>query len=357
MLFFFYVAVYNYLKATDDLKTVICALAAFTIINMMVIVADHHMGIYQPHGVFPHQNCMAMAMHLFGTLFFALYLRFGISSPIAKLCALAFVCAAVATVRSLSRMALALMPIGYGISFLFCVFIRRPHQWLIRILPIVCVGIIGAAIMHPSIIDRFQNAPNRSKTTRVELALCAWEMIKDEPLRGIGINNWGKKINPPYDYAEKAGRVTNRSEGFADGIVETVYLLVCAECGIPALIAMVAWFGWYLLRCLFLMKRLSDTQWFFVPAGLCGGLTIAYIQSLFEWVFRQQLNLICLMFIFAIISYLDKSFPVLISKTRHKKKSRFFFHRRTKRTKRKLVLDEPKDITTKTTDSEPLSQT
>ncbi len=25
-------------------------------------------------------------------------------------------------------------------------------------------------------------------------------MMADEPWRGVGINNWGIKINPPYDY-------------------------------------------------------------------------------------------------------------------------------------------------------------
>ena len=53
-------------------------------------------------------------------------------------------------------------------------------------------------------------------------------MILDEPWRGVGINNWGIKINPPYEYAERAGRNRNRGDDFKDGIVETVYLLVGA---------------------------------------------------------------------------------------------------------------------------------
>lgn len=136
-------------------------------------------------------------------------------------------------------------------------------------------------------------------------------MIKDEPWRGVGINNWGIKINPPYDYAERAERVNNRGEDFKDGIVETVYLLVGAECGLPALAAMLAWFFWHLYSCFRLCFRLRGTQWFFIPAGLMGGLTIGYMQSCFEWVFRQQLNLICLMFMFALISYLNTNWRKL----------------------------------------------
>ena len=305
MLFFLYVAVYNYLRMSNDLKTVISYLAIFTIINMLVIVWNHVHGAYQPHGLFPHQNSMAMAMHLFGPVFFASYVTNGFSTRIYKVFSLAFICAAAATARSYSRMALALMPIGYGISFLFCVFQQRPRNWIIRILPIALAGMLGLALMLPRIIERFTTANSASGTTRIELARCAWEMIKDEPWRGVGINNWGIKINSPYEYAERAERSAGRGEDFADGIVETVYLLVCAECGIPALLAMLAWFGWYYIKCISLMKRLKNTEWFFIPAGLFGGFTIIAMQSCFEWVYRQQLNLICLMFMFAIISFLD----------------------------------------------------
>ncbi|MBQ7177576.1 MAG: O-antigen ligase family protein [Victivallales bacterium] len=307
MLYFLYVAVYNFLRMSDDLKTVISYLALFTIINMLVIVWNHVHGVYQPHGVFPHQNSMAMGMHLFGPIFFASYVTNGFSSKIYKLFSVAFICAAAATARSYSRMALALMPIGYGISFLLCIFKQRPRNWIIRVLPIGLAGMVGLALMLPRIIERFEKAPEASGTTRVELALCAWEMIKDKPWQGVGINNWGIKINPPYEYAERADRKTGRGEDFADGIVETVYLLVCAECGIPALLAMIAWFAWHYIKCISLMKRLENTEWFFIPAGLVGGFTIIAIQSCFEWVYRQQLNLICLMFMFAIISYLADS--------------------------------------------------
>lgn len=309
MLYIFYIAVYNYLMATDDIKTVIGCLGVFAIVNMLLIVKEHVSGVYQPHGVFPHQNGMAVAMHLFGSLFFAGYLMRGLKTKIGRFSLVAFVCGAGATARSYSRMALALMPIGYGLTFLLCVAKGKPRNWQRRIAPIAFVGLLALAAMLPRIIERFETAPEASGNTRVELAWTAWEMIKDEPWRGVGINNWGIKINPPYEYAELAGRVVNQGEDFKDGIVETVYLLVGAECGIPALLAMLIWFFWYWARCLILTWRMKGDEWFFVPAGIIGGLTIAYIQSCLEWVFRQQLNLICLMLMFATISYLNVKWP------------------------------------------------
>ena len=173
-----------------------------------------------------------------------------------------------------------------------------------RILPIAAVGFIGLAAMLPRIIERFESAPEASKNTRVELALCAREMMADEPWRGVGIDNWGIKINPPYEYAERAGRNVNRGEEFRDGIVETVYLLVGAECGVPALVAMLVWFFYYLFVSCRLVRKLRGTPYVAIPAGLAGGFVACYLQSCLEWVLRQQMNLILLMIFFALLDYL-----------------------------------------------------
>ena len=167
------------------------------------------------------------------------------------------------------------------------------------------IAILGFIAILPRIIERFVTAPKASGETRVELAYCAREMIMDEPLRGVGINNWSLKMMPPHEYRANASDVVGRELDYI-GIVETVYLLVGAECGLPALAAMIAWFGWYWVVCLKLLRRLVGTRWYFLPAGLIGGLTTNYMQSVLEWVLRQQMNLICLLFMFAIISYLNK---------------------------------------------------
>ena len=305
MLFFFYLAVYYYLRTTNDLTTLMSGLAVFAIMNLLAIVRNHFEGFYQPHGLFPHQNSMAVAMHLFGALFFAHYLMNGMRTTYDKLYTAGFICAAGATLRSYSRVAIVLMVVTYGTTAIVCLAGGHPWRTFKRAIPLAIVGMLCFGAMLPRVIERFKNAPEASGLTRLELAGSAWEMIKAEPWRGVGINNWGIKINLPYEYAIRAGRKTNRGEEFKDGVVETVYLLVGAECGVPALIAMIAWFLWYWVSCIRLMKRLKNTRWYFIPAGLFGGLTAVYAQSCFEWVLRQQLNLICLMFFFAFLSYLN----------------------------------------------------
>ena len=305
MLYIVYLSIRAYLGATDDVKSLIRGFAMFVVYNFILVVKAHLTGVYQPHGSFPHQNCLAMAMHLFANLFFAQYLAVGFRGS--KLSAIAFVCASACIVRTYSRGAIAMMPLAFFVTFALSAFVslKVPVTRLAaRVLPIALAGIVGFSAILPRVINRFKSAPESSGNTRIELALCAKEMILDEPWCGVGINNWGIKINPPYEYAELAGRKSNRGEDFKDGIVETVYLLVGAECGIPALTAMLLWFANYLVLCISLAKRLAGTPCAAIAAGIAGGLVACYVQSCLEWVLRQQMNLILLMMFFALLDHI-----------------------------------------------------
>lgn len=304
MLFLFYAAVRTYLRATDDVKTVLKALTVFTIANALFTAKAHYSGVYQPGGVFPHRNGMAMGMNLLGSMFFAGYLSYGLRSWRGRICALAFVGAVISTMWSYSRGAMTMIPVAYGMAMAACLFEkRRSMRKFVRILPLVLVAAVGLLLMLPRIIERFTEAPKSSGDTRVELAQCAYEMIKDRPLTGVGINNWSLNMEPSHPYQDRASETVGRELNYR-GIVETVYLLVCAECGIPALVAMLVWFAWHWVLCIRLMRKLRGTEWYFVPAGLFGGLAANYLQSVLEWVLRQQLNLICMMFVFAVLSHL-----------------------------------------------------
>ena len=307
VLYIFYLMVYTYLKTTDDVQSVLVSLALFTIINFFVVARQHYSGIYQPAGVFPHRNCMGMGMLLFGPLFYAYYLSRGLKTKTDKFCAAAFPLAAVATFWSYSRGAIALIPISYGITTLACSRDGKSLGGKIKKLtPLVILAFLGLLAILPRLVDRFVNAPEASANTRVELAHCGWEMIKDNPIIGVGINNWSINMGPEYPYQDRAGDALGLKLNY-NGIVETVYILVCAECGIPALLGFIVWLLWYWFVCLRLLRRLRGTQWHFIAAGLLGGLTANYLQSVLEWVLRQQLNFICLMFMFALLSYLNTS--------------------------------------------------
>ena len=312
MLYLFSFAVFCYLRATGDIQSMLVMFAMVVIGNFVSVAKAHYAGVFQPRGIFPHRNCMGMAMNLLGPMFFAYYLMHGVRAWRGIVFTLAGACAGIASLWTYSRGSIAVMPVGYGITALACFLAKRSKTTVLRrVAPIVVVIMLGTVAMLPRLVNRFVNAPEASGNTRVELARCAMEMIMDEPIRGVGINNWGIKINPPYEYAELAGRIV--PEGMADGVVETVYLLVGAECGIPALLAMLVWFGWYLLLAVRLAWKLRGTKWFFFAAGAMGGLSTNYLQSILEWVLRQQMNLVCLMGVFAMLSYLGVEWRSLVA--------------------------------------------
>lgn len=312
MLFIFYLTVYCYLKATDDVDSILKALILLLFVNFFFTAKAHYSGVYQPGGIFPHRNGMAMGMLLLGPVFFAGFLSRGLKSWFGRLCAMSVVCAAISTFWTYSRGALMMVPVAYGIATMACLFERRGTGGKFkRILPLAVIGMIGLAAMLPRIIQRFEEAPKSSGDTRVELAMCAYEMIRAHPITGVGINNWSMNMRPNHQYQDRASDKLGVDLDYR-GIVETVYLLVCAECGIPALLMMLVWFFWHWLSCILLLKRLRGTKWYFIPAGLLGGLTANYLQSTLEWVLRQQISLLCLMFMFALISYFNTNWRKLV---------------------------------------------
>ena len=318
MLYIFYLSVYAFLRTTNDIKSMLSAFLFLIFANFFPVVSQHLSARYQAHGLFAHWNCMAMALHLFGTMLFARFLTNGLRTMFDKVCFAGFCITILSTMWSYSRGAFLVMPLSYGLTALACmVYAEKKRDFFKRMIPIAAVAALGIVAILPRVIDRFLNAPQSSSDTRVELAHCAWEMIKDKPMSGVGINNWSLKMSPDYPYQALASDTMGYELAYV-GIVETVYLLVGAECGIPALLAMIVWFLWYLYLCVRLLRRLKGTPWFFIPAGLLGGLTANYLQSFLEWVLRQQMNLVCLLFMYATLSYLATDWQRLTKEWRQK---------------------------------------
>ena len=103
--------------------------------------------------------------------------------------------------------------------------VRISYRKIMLLGGFVLAAILLLALLLPRIIERYQKAPEASANTRKELAQAAWAMMKDFPLTGVGLNNWGKNINLAQ-YGVYRGRTEDLLEDeYQDGIVETVYLL------------------------------------------------------------------------------------------------------------------------------------
>ena len=304
MIYLVFLAIYHYLEFSGgDFDTILYGIAFVVAVNFASIVLQHFQGVYQVRGFFPHQNSLAMYMMVTGLLFLSRYFnRF--EGRRSRIFFLAFGMASLALIRTYSRGALACYPVGALLTLLGSVRYQFSLRKVFILFGLGAVGLIGLLIFLPRIVERFQKAPESSAQTRKNLAVAAVNMMKDVPLTGVGINNWGIKINPPYHYSRHR-EDKHYKEDYKDGIVETVYLLVGAECGIPCLAVLLSWFGFYWVSAVRLLKRLRGTPVFYIPAGALGGMTGIFCQSILEWVLKQQINFMLLMTLFAFISYLN----------------------------------------------------
>ncbi|MBR4674965.1 MAG: O-antigen ligase family protein [Victivallales bacterium] len=311
MIFMVFLAVYHYLEFNfGDVDIIMYGFLSFIIPCGLLVVWQHFHGVYQAYGVFPHRNSMAMAMNMLGMLFLA----YCLTNPgflLDKIFLFAFFLCGISVMFSYSRGALFCLPFGVvlviGLSF-----VSRPSFRNVYIISaMVLIVLVLFWLFLPKIIERFEKAPEASKQTRIELAESAANMIKDCPIVGVGINNWGIKINPPYLYST---RREDRSEDSKDAIVETVYLLIGAECGIPCLLLFILLFVYYLFSCIHLMFCLRNTRYYYYPVGVFGGMINIMLQSALEWVLKQQMNFILLMAMFAVVSFLNKNYKKLVKR-------------------------------------------
>lgn len=298
MVYLVFLAVYAYLEYSHgDFAVLLYGAGVLVAVNFLFVVQQHAYGRYQAVGFFPHWNSMAMFMETMGTLFLSRFLNHKTNPPTRGWFAL-LVCglAAFAVFRSYSRGAAVCFPFGALVMVLASLTLAFLPRKINGLIILAVLGAAGMLYLAPRLFNRFDSAPQKSWDTRVTLAKTAMNMIQDKPWNGVGINNWNYKMKPPYSYNEDIRM---------GGIVETIYLLVAAECGIPCLVALLLWFGYYLWVCLRLMWLLRKSQYFYLPAGLFGGLISVYLQSALEWVLKQQVNFIWLMIFFAMLSYLN----------------------------------------------------
>ena len=305
MMYAVFITTYYYLYNYRNFYNIMLAFGIVATVTFLTVVFQHVRGIHQANGFFPHQNSMAMYMSLIAPIFFAYYFN---SNKGWKrwLFAAFFLMASAACMRTYSRGAMVCLPFGCAITALLSLRYQFHMRKIQILMPIFFICILGALCLLPNIIKRFQNAPKESLETRQYLAASAWSMMKDHPFAGVGINNWGIKINPPYPYCDYRYDGRRISKDFKEGIVETSYLLVGAECGFLALGAYLTWLGYYFFCALRLTKQMRRSHFFYIPVGIAGGLSAIYAQSTLEWVLKQQVNFIQLVMLFAVLSILTK---------------------------------------------------
>jgi len=213
-----------------------------------------------------------------------------------------FGAASIDIISTLSRGGMALFALSISIIF----FLSYISKISFRKLGITLIFIIlGSGVLYKAsdtILERVNNAPAESLTVRIELAQAAQNMANDK-LSGIGLNNFGLKINHPYTYGNHIQREDDYEKG---GLVETIYLMIAAETGWHNLLVFILFLLYFYGKNVLNYLRLKESQYRYLPLALIGVLTAIYIQSTLEWVLKQTNNFYQLMFIFALIGVLSK---------------------------------------------------
>jgi hypothetical protein len=237
------IATFNLLRSETDFKYFLCIMTGVMGWELFVCLKLKYIGgMYQVRGTFEHQNPLAMYSVLVAMALLAAGL--GPKFKGANWVLFGFLICAVIVECTLSRGALAMFAAGtVGIA---CISLAEKVTAR-RILVTVSMGIVGAIgliLVIDTILSRFQDKGNQASGELREVMKDACrEMVKDYPL-GVGWNNYGLVINPPYRYAEIyydwiRGRGMKVNYSLVNGLVESHYYLLLSENGY---VGLAAWF-------------------------------------------------------------------------------------------------------------------
>jgi len=304
-MFFFYWVMYNYLSDFERIDDFFINAAIIMIyIFFFVLNQKYREGLWQCRGPFPHQNSLVMYTMIFSSLFFARFLNKDDPPKIFLFFLGVFGMCAICIVSTLSRAGMAMFALNAMIILGFS-FLSGFNAKKIVVTLLIILGGIGVILKsYDSIKSRIESAPESSKNTRIALAISALNMANANPL-GVGLNNWGIKVNPPYPYSNHIfdGPL---EDDYRMGIVETCYLIIAAETGWYNLGVFLIYIFFYYFKNIINYFKYKGHQYRCISIGLIGGLTAIYLESTLEWVLKQTGNFYQLMMVFALIAAMGK---------------------------------------------------
>ncbi len=303
-MYVFFVAGYNYLVNYRNLWPTVYAICGVLLLMFLVgfyqkYIAGSH---FQIPSTMPHQNSMSLYVELFGCIILGVLLNEKLKLWQMALLSAGFLSALMLMIFSYSR--------GGLFCFMFAVVLLLAGSVILggfnlQKLTFILLGtVVGAALVAyaaPRIIQRFQNAPEASKNTRIFLAYAAARMANDYKL-GVGANLFSAYSGPTGKYSTElyeTTRITEETPPYGP-IVETIYLLVAAECGWLGLVSLIIWFGYYLVVAWQNTIFFRHGDFFGISLGTVCGLFANYLQSVIEWSLKQYNNFYQLMFVFAL---------------------------------------------------------
>lgn len=171
---------------------------------------------------------------------------------------------------------------GAWVSFVISIFlvyiaILSKKQMRIKSFAKICLSIIILLALITSlsgpIVSRFTSYDYESAYSRIPMMRDAWEVIKANPILGIGLNNYSAVILK-YD-------VIGIHRSWQPTVVHNIYLLIAAETGIFGLIA----FLWFISVMCWKMWQFIKTR-----DGLDFGIALGIFAGLFSFLIYSMVG-------------------------------------------------------------------
>ncbi len=171
----------------------------------------------------------------------------------------------------------------------------RYKQLTLRLLTIAGMGGMGI-LLSGRIIEKFTMSASSSVEARVIWMQIAWEMIKDNPIYGVGLN--------AFTYFFNAYDETVIPWGDMPPPVHNIYLLTWAEEGTIGFIAFL------LLQAAFIYfgiknMRTSDSHLLTINMGVLGGAMALMVQGMADYTFRGNPVMRTFIALIALLAVMD----------------------------------------------------
>lgn len=289
-------AAWNQLREEGDFDFLIRVIAFTLIVQAALVLKLKYLdGQYQVRGWFEHQNALAMWAYSLGLPLLAVAMSQA-GRVTARWATAGFAASAIIVQGSLSRAALAAFAAGVA-AVVAAGLWERPTARRVRfVLALGGIGVLGLVAAADTLIARFNDHGNQaSAETRGVMILASQAMLHASPV-GIGWNNFGLTINPPFPYGDvindwERARGHRVDETYAKGIVESHYWLLLAETGWggwACYLGFIAVTAWWCLRC---AGHGHGTPVRALLTGVLIGLILLYAHSTLERVLTQTKNL------------------------------------------------------------------
>jgi putative inorganic carbon (hco3(-)) transporter len=241
--------------------------------------------VYRPDGLLGHANLLAGYLALYMPMAIALLLT---PAPrrLKVLLTVALLVGQPALVLTLSRTGW----IEYAVAFVLVLVLGALHpvarrRFLAARSLIIAGSIVGALVLSPPILQRLLESDPTAVEVRLEWLQTAWAMIEDNPVFGVGLNNY-VYAQLPYGKDKTPAEMTDRY-GPLWPAVHSSWALAWAEQGT---IAFILWIAVHVNVIAVAVRnlRIRDPMMHALGAGLFAGFVAIMIDGLTSFFIRTE---------------------------------------------------------------------